>query len=229
MRIRSLFTTGFLLFTAAGLRAQQGNQEPIPRALVAEILRNPPSTMAPSAEPDFLIGRAPGGLADRLPVPNGARVLGTLLTQRDTEIYIVLDQPARTDSLEEWIRNELPRHGWRPGRNFGGAPPRGGFVMAASIIPSNFCDSTATEPASDARTVRFRARALSVIAARLDVQCAECYAGGDRRSGAPRSGDPPADSRAPARCGELRRSRVQPNGQQLDAYRRRHSVGPESR
>lgn len=78
-----------------------------------------------TVEPRLLVGQLPADLPFSVPLPEGARVLGTLLGA-DAEPEIVIESPLALEETAEFYRAALTAEGWREEANPGFG--RGGFV-----------------------------------------------------------------------------------------------------
>lgn len=81
----------------------------------------------PTVEPQLLVGQLPPNLAFGIPLPEGARVLGSLLGGEPT---IAIESPLAPEETAEFYRAALAVEGWSEaaGPGFG----RGGFVPSTS-------------------------------------------------------------------------------------------------
>lgn len=98
------------------------NSDQIPREFVLALLMVHGGT---SEVPDLLVGAVPRGLGPRIFVPEGARMLGSMMSLASASILYESSLPV--DSLRSLIERSLPRHGWRamapPGDRVGGFRP----------------------------------------------------------------------------------------------------------
>jgi hypothetical protein len=123
-RARSLIVIGFALPCLA--RAQ----ESVPTDLALALLR-----FGSERPPTILVGRIPDEYSADVNVPRGARVLGSLVSSRQTTV--ILMSPGSTDSLRAGIERTLLARGWTTFR-----PPyedRGGFVNETAGRFNQFC------------------------------------------------------------------------------------------
>jgi len=79
-------------------------------------------------QPRLLVGQLPPNLPVELPIPDGARLLGTLLMETPT---IVVDTSASPQDTFDFYRDRLAALGWDEQQSYG--PMRGGFVHSSMM------------------------------------------------------------------------------------------------
>jgi len=145
---------------APTIRAQQTaqktlwNSDQVPRDLVIAMFQ---AQYGGSSVPDLMIGDVPASLKSKVPMLSGGRVLGTMLSASNSQIY--LEVPGRADTLTAAIWRELPKLGWSryeqpQSVSFGGFRP----PMSSMTTPSAWCSESATltfglVPRGDATTL----------------------------------------------------------------------------
>lgn len=155
----ALLACGMVLAAGAGLlqssagHAQQGDQQGDDAALVRELaerlLTGPrgspsPGGQAPTAQ--LLPGQLPPDLGLDLPMPPGARLLGSLARRfgdRPFNVEVVLDAPGAPSQVLDFYQQELAARGWTSRQEgFRGFP--GGFQPGGQFAPpafNAFCQS----------------------------------------------------------------------------------------
>jgi hypothetical protein len=145
-----------LIVLGLALPSLAGAQESVPTDLALALLRF--GTDRPAT---ILVGRMPEEYSADVNVPHGARVLGSLVSSRQTTV--ILTSPGSTDSLRAGIERTLLARGWT---NF--HPPfgdRGGFVNETPGRFTQFCKGT-----SSFVNVSMAAAREGIAEARLDFQ-----------------------------------------------------------
>jgi hypothetical protein len=99
------------------------NSEQVPRDLVIALLSYDAGM---STVPELLIGEMPSPLVPRIPLPPGARVLGS---QVGYWTIVVIETTLSGDSLRAFFRQQLPQRGWML------APPDSRFVSRGGFVP----------------------------------------------------------------------------------------------
>jgi hypothetical protein len=139
--MRFLISTVAPAFLAAAgqLVAQQPDQQTIPRELAVAFARAaavPDSTVAI----EFFPGTIAPAVADRVSVPPGARLIGTVAIARNTFVLAAsIDAP---DSILAWYARDYAKRGWSGFslvRVLQTQSTRGGFRPPPPARPSSFC------------------------------------------------------------------------------------------
>lgn len=90
-------------------------------------------------EPQLLVGQIPPNLSIEVPIPEGSRILGSLLRSKEN-IDIVLDCALTPDEVVQFYKERLVAAGWNEPETM--RPPHGGFVHSGMRMLLNhiiFC------------------------------------------------------------------------------------------
>jgi hypothetical protein len=124
-----------LVALAGGSRARA--QETVPKELALAL------NAAATEGGDILVGAMPADLARDFPLPNGGRVLGSLITTSYVQVVVAL--PGGPDSALAYARRTLLEHGWLAPDPM--QPRTGGLQYAPSIqLPRYFCRPGSVPP-----------------------------------------------------------------------------------
>jgi hypothetical protein len=140
MRRERLLLGIFLVAGSPGVgeRFTVAAQEVVPKELALALIRTAPQGG------DILVGAAPADLADDLPTPPGARILGSFVSTGYAQVAIAF--PGRTDSAIAFVRSALVRRGWvawqQPIDESGGLR----MQMATMSMPTTLCRTGGSRP-----------------------------------------------------------------------------------
>jgi hypothetical protein len=98
--------------------------------LARRLLEHAPSDMSV----DLVVAALPSGYAEDVPMPSGARLLGSLLRSRrgrPMHLEAVFDAPGDPTSVVDAYRKQLHNHGWDLFEGLSG-PMHGGFIPGAA-------------------------------------------------------------------------------------------------
>src|SRR5579864_7214075 len=93
-------------------------------------------------DPQLLVGQLPPNLSIEIPMPEGSRLLGSLLRSQEN-IDIVLDCALSPDEVMQFYKERLKATGWNELETM--RPPHGGFVHSGFPMLRNhivFCGGT---------------------------------------------------------------------------------------
>jgi hypothetical protein len=93
---------------------------------------------APGPEAQIYVGRLPDKMPVDLPLPDGSRVIGSIVRGEES-LQIVLDAPQPPDRVLDFYRQRLSAAGWSTPDQSGG--PSGGFVPSGIPNGITFCQS----------------------------------------------------------------------------------------
>ena len=136
-RARSFISLAFAAVSALATAAAA--QETIPKELALALL-----PLSPASGGDILVGKIPADLAPDLPLPVGARVLGTFVSP--SAVYVALAIPGTMDSARALVTRALVAHGWAARER--NVPTMGGLQYGSSLsaMPTILCKGTSMPP-----------------------------------------------------------------------------------
>ncbi len=87
-------------------------------------------------------GDLPGDLPVKIPLPDNADIIGSLVRSNDyKEVEVVLDVPSKPDDVVGFYRSTMTKAGWNEQKDF--SPPEGGGFISAPSMPASatFCQN----------------------------------------------------------------------------------------
>lgn len=133
--------------TEAASRVGQAEGQPTFRQLAMRLLST--GTAQDSAQVEVDVGQIPDWLAEVVPLPEQAKVIGTYVRRANpdstppathqAQASVVLDVPMPSEAVSEFYGQRLPDRGWD--RHQRGPPQRSGFVPSLSNEGQTFCET----------------------------------------------------------------------------------------
>jgi hypothetical protein len=108
-----------------------GGQEPTQDELVMRLLAHPAHPQTQQLQ--LLPGRLPDTLPLKLPLPDGSRVVGSLVRGQES-VEVVLDAPGSAEQVLAWYQQQMRAAGWQTPEEMQGHHPSG-FVPSHSLMP----------------------------------------------------------------------------------------------
>ncbi|MGH2588566.1 MAG: hypothetical protein ACRDJE_26890, partial [Dehalococcoidia bacterium] len=130
---------------AIEVRAQPGGEAAL-RDLAERLLA--PSLLGPGAEPitaRLLPGQVPAGLPVDLPMPEGSRLIGSLVRLTGSETSgatVVIEASGTAASILAFYEQVLTAHGWSTAPFAGPGNPPGGLQPTLLPVSRAYCQST---------------------------------------------------------------------------------------